>query len=57
VGRAETDDKKIITWYVSATLGSWPGTPLAMSLVLEEDNPDLAVQIGRNVMHAAIDPN
>ncbi|MHB0924579.1 MAG: FtsW/RodA/SpoVE family cell cycle protein [Bellilinea sp.] len=57
VGRAETDDKKIITWYVSATLESWPGAPLAMSLVLEEDNPDLAVQIGRNVMHAAIDPN
>lgn len=57
VGRAETDDKKIITWYVSATLASWPGAPLAMSLVLEEDNPDLAVQIGRNVMHAAIDPN
>lgn len=57
VGQAKTDDGKTVTWYVSATLGSWPGTPLAMSLIIEEDNPSQAVQIGREVMRAAINPD
>lgn len=57
VGQAITDDGKKVTWYVSGTLSSWPGTPLAMSLILEEDNPSQAVQIGRDVMRAAINPD
>lgn len=56
VGQATTDDGQTITWYISATLESWPGTPLAMALVLEEDNPDLAIQIGRDMMRTAISP-
>lgn len=56
-GRAITDDGQTVTWYVSATLGSWPGTPLAMSLIIEEDNPSLAIQMGRDVMRSAINPD
>lgn len=56
-GQALTDDGKIITWYIGATLKSWPATPMALALVLEEDNPDLAIRIGRNIMRAAVGPD
>jgi hypothetical protein len=56
VGKALTDDSKPLTWYISATINSWPGSPLALALVLEEDNPDLAVEIGRALIYAALNP-
>jgi len=56
VGKALTDDGKPLTWYISATLDSWPGSPLALALVLEEDNPVLAVEIGRALISTALNP-
>jgi cell division protein FtsW (lipid II flippase) len=56
VGLAETDDGKPLTWYVSATLKSWPGSPLVLVLVLEEDNPQWAIDSGREMMSAALNP-
>ncbi|MHB0988344.1 MAG: FtsW/RodA/SpoVE family cell cycle protein [Bellilinea sp.] len=56
IGQAQTDDGHPITWYISATIHSWPGSPLALALVLEEDNPNLAGQIGRELMFAALNP-
>lgn len=57
IGQAETIDGQTVTWYISATLVSWPGTPLAMSLIIEEDNPSLAIKIGRDMMRDAINPD
>ncbi|MHC1785336.1 MAG: FtsW/RodA/SpoVE family cell cycle protein [Anaerolineaceae bacterium] len=42
-----------VSWYLSGTLPSWQGTPLAMALVLEENNPGLAQSIGRQMILTA----
>lgn len=39
--------KGLITWYLGGTLPDWQGTPMALALVLEEDSPILAEQIGQ----------
>ena len=56
VGLAQTDDGKPLTWYVSATIDSWPGSPLVLALILEEGNPDRAIEIGRALISAALNP-
>jgi cell division protein FtsW (lipid II flippase) len=45
-----------ITWYLSGTSPDWTGTPLAMALVLEENNPELAHQIGTLIMQETLHP-
>lgn len=45
-----------ITWYLAGSLPDWQGTPLALALVLEADDPDLAQQIGLNLLRATIEP-
>jgi cell division protein FtsW (lipid II flippase) len=52
---ALSSDDRTITWYLSGTLPGWQGAPLALALVLEEDNPQLAEQIGQAVMQDAHD--
>jgi cell division protein FtsW (lipid II flippase) len=42
-----------VTWYLSGTLPSWQGTPLALALVMEENNSGLAQSIGRQMILAA----
>ncbi len=50
-------DKTIpITWYLAGTLSNWSGTPLAIVVVLEENDPILARQIGSQVLEKAIQP-
>jgi cell division protein FtsW (lipid II flippase) len=45
-----------LTWYLGGTLPNWNGTPLAVALVLEENNPYLARTIGQSVLQAAENP-
>jgi membrane peptidoglycan carboxypeptidase len=52
-GNAQTD-KGEITWYLSGTVPGWKDTPLALALVLEEDNPLLAQQIGSKLLKATL---
>ena len=42
------------TWYLAGTLPSWSGAPLVLVIVLEEDLPQQALQIGREMMEAAL---
>ncbi|MCE1255665.1 MAG: FtsW/RodA/SpoVE family cell cycle protein, partial [Anaerolineae bacterium] len=44
------------TWYLGGTLPSWSGTPLAIVVVLEEDNAPLAQQIGLTMLKDIIQP-
>jgi hypothetical protein len=37
----------LITWYLGGTLADWQGTPMALALVLEENDPALAEMIGQ----------
>lgn len=52
-GNAPTN-KGEITWYLSGTVPGWKDTPLALALVLEEDNPLLAQQIGSKLLKATL---
>ena len=44
------------TWYLGGTLPDWKGVPLALAVLLEEDNPETAVDIGHTIFHTAIIP-
>ena len=54
-GESESGNQAI-TWYLGGTLPGWGGTPLALALVLEEDNPARAAQAGRAILQAAMQP-
>lgn len=55
LGSAQTP-KGQITWYLGGTRPGWTGAPLAMALVLEEDNPALAKEIGQALFKATLQP-
>jgi cell division protein FtsW (lipid II flippase) len=45
-----------ISWYLAGTLPNWQGTPLAIVVALEENDPNQARIIGRGVLKKAIQP-
>jgi cell division protein FtsW (lipid II flippase) len=45
-----------ISWYMGGTLPDRGGPPLAIAVLLEEENPALAEQIGQAVLRAAMQP-
>lgn len=55
VGTAWASDRQI-TWYIGGTLAEWSGTPLAMAVVLEENNPQAALQIGSSLFRSTLLP-
>jgi len=44
------------TWFIGGTSSAWQGSPLALALVLEEDNATLAQSIGRDLLNHALLP-
>lgn len=54
LGSSET---ATVSWYLAGTLPDWQGTPLALVVILEEDNPREAGMIGFTVLQAAMQPN
>lgn len=52
----ETEAGSEVTWYWGGTTSAWQGTPLAIALVIEEDNPQLAGSIGRQVLKQVATP-
>jgi len=52
-----SSEKTTVTWYLAGTLPDWQGTPLALVVVLEENNPKTAGEIGFTVFQAALQPN
>lgn len=48
--------ERFATWYVAGSLPEWSGMPLAIVVLLEEDNPILAEKIGRTVLAKALLP-
>ncbi len=43
-----------LTWYLAGTLPQSQGTPLALALVLEQNNPGLARQIGQSLLKTTL---
>jgi hypothetical protein len=54
LARVPNGSQGIITWALAGTLPDWNGVPLALALVLEEDDPVLASQISQSLMQSAI---
>lgn len=54
---AQADDASTpVTWFVGGTNVGWQGSPLALALVIEGDQPALALEIGAQVLQAAMQP-
>ncbi len=49
-------DNLSVSWYLAGTLPNWQGTPLAIAVALEENDPTRARMIGRGVLEKAIQP-
>jgi hypothetical protein len=45
-----------ITWYIAGSLPDWKGTPLALAVLLEEENPVLAEQIAISLLRSMVEP-
>ena len=53
----DTPPGEDLTWYLGGTLpATEQGVPLALALVLEENNPAMAAEIGQAVLNAALRP-
>ena len=44
------EDEENLTWLLAGTPSNWSGTPLALAILLEEDNPVLAEKIARALL-------
>ncbi|MBT7483225.1 hypothetical protein HN680_00475, partial [Candidatus Peregrinibacteria bacterium] len=44
------ESEKNLTWLLAGTPSDWRGTPLALTVLLEENNPALAEEIARNLL-------
>ena len=43
-----------ITWYLAGTTPGWRGVPLALAVVLEKDDPQLAAEIGSSLLDTVL---
>jgi hypothetical protein len=55
VGEAEGDESPV-TWFIGGTPPNWQATPLVVVVLLEEDNVQLAEEIGSELLTAAMNP-
>jgi membrane peptidoglycan carboxypeptidase len=55
-GTAQGGSGKRFTWFTGGTLPGWQGVPLTIVVLLEEDNPVLAENIGMSVLNDALTP-
>jgi len=55
VGEAESDESPV-TWFIGGTPPNWQATPLVIVVLLEEDNVQLAEEIGSELLTAAMNP-
>jgi hypothetical protein len=51
-----TDKATPVTWYLAGTLPDWSGTPLALVVVLEQDNTVSAKAVGQSLFASAVHP-
>jgi cell division protein FtsW (lipid II flippase) len=56
VARAQNTPGQVITWYLAGSLPDWAGPPVTLVLVLEEDNPAQAIEIGHQTLGAWLGP-
>jgi cell division protein FtsI/penicillin-binding protein 2 len=52
----EDADQTAYTWFVGGSSPGWQGSPLALALVIEGNQPDLALLTGLQVLQTAMQP-
>jgi hypothetical protein len=55
MGQAESEESPL-TWFLAGTPPNWQATPLVVVVLLEEDDPRLAEQIGQEILLNAMNP-
>jgi hypothetical protein len=55
-GGTGSEAGQTIRWYLTGTLPDWKGSPLALVVMLEENDPGLAKAVGQTLVQAAIQP-
>jgi hypothetical protein len=55
LGQAESHESPV-TWYVAGTPPNWQASPLVVAVLLEEENGELAAEIGNQLLSAAMNP-
>lgn len=55
IGQAEGDESSV-TWFVGGTPPNWQASPLVVVVLLEEDNVQLAQEIGTELLDVAMNP-
>jgi cell division protein FtsW (lipid II flippase) len=43
-------------WLIGGTLPEWPGVPLAVAVLMEENNPQRALEMGQSLLQSAMQP-
>ena len=54
VSSTSNSEGQSISWYLAGTLPGWSGAPLVLVIALEDSDPQQAMQIGREMMEAAL---
>ncbi len=44
------------SWFIGGTLPEWPGVPLAITVLLEEEDPQRVLEMGQALLQAAMKP-
>jgi hypothetical protein len=55
IGRGK-DDESTVTWFIGGTSTDWQASPLAVVVLLEEDNPREVRRIGVELLLDAMNP-
>ncbi len=55
IGEAESEESPV-TWFIGGTPPNWQATPMVVVVLLEEDNMQLAEEIGNRLLTAAMNP-
>jgi len=50
------DEKTGYSWFIGGTLPDWPGAPLAIAVLLEENNPQRTLEMGKDLLQFAMQP-
>jgi len=51
-----TPEKESLTWFIGGTSMEWDNTPLALAIIIEESNLELAAEIGQALLQATMIP-
>ncbi len=54
VAQALNAPNQVVTWYLGGTLPSWDGAPVTLVVLLETDDPALALEMGRELLDRAL---